>query len=112
MSEQMNAPMLPPPAGVSAWLSTWREAITRPNEQTFARIAQSPQAKSTTALLWIFLTSLLSSFLASLVQGTVVRQMLQNSGLEADQFVAPTLANTLISSICGAPLAAASNTFA
>ena len=105
MSEQMNAPMLPPPAGVSAWLSTWREAITRPSEQTFARIAQSPQAKSTTALLWIFLTSLISSFLASLVQGVMVRQILQNSDLGIDQFGGGA-ANPLIAIICGAPIAA------
>jgi hypothetical protein len=109
MSEQMNAPMLPPPAGVSAWLSTWREAITRPSEQTFARIAQSPQAKSTTALLWIFLTSLLSSFLASLVQGVMVRQILQNSDFGVDQFGGGP-ANALIATICGAPIAAVIST--
>jgi hypothetical protein len=101
--------MLPPPAGVSAWLSTWREAITRPNEQTFARIAQSPQAKSTTALLWIFLTSLLSSFLASLVQGVMVRQLLQNSDFGVDQFGAGA-ANPLVATICGAPIAAVIST--
>lgn len=109
MSEQMNAPMLPPPAGVSAWLSTWREAINRPSEQTFARIAQSPQAKSTTALLWIFLTSLLSSFLASLVQGVMVRQILQNSDLGIEQFGGGA-ANPLIAIICGAPIAAVIST--
>jgi hypothetical protein len=109
MSEQMNAPMLPPPVGVSAWFSTWREAITRPNEQTFARIAQSPQAKSTTALLWIFLTSLLSSFLASLVQGVMVRQLLQNSDFGVDQFEAVS-GNPLIATICGAPIAAVIST--
>jgi len=105
MSEQMNAPMLPPPAGVSAWFSTWREAITRPNEQTFARIAQSPQAKSTTALLWIFLTSLLSSFLASLVQGVVFSRIMQNSDFGLGQFEGGP-ANALIATICGAPIAA------
>jgi hypothetical protein len=96
---------LPPPAGVSAWFSTWREAITRPNEQTFARIAQSPQAKSTTALLWIFLTSLLSSFLASLVQGVMVRQIMQNPDFGMDQFGVGA-ANPWIATICGAPIAA------
>jgi hypothetical protein len=105
MSEQMNAPMLPPPAGVSAWLSTWREALTRPSDETFARIASSPQAKSTTALLWIFLTSLLSSFLASLVQGVVFRQMMQNSDFGVDPFGGGP-ASALIATICGAPIAA------
>ena len=105
MSEQMNAPMLPPPAGVSSWLSTWREAITRPSDETFARIASSPQAKSTTALLWVFLGSLLNFFLASLVQGAVVRQMLQNSDLGVDQFGGGP-GSTLITAICGAPVGA------
>jgi hypothetical protein len=84
MSEQMNAPMLPEPSGVSGWVSTWREAITRPSEQTFARIGSSPQAKSTTALLWVFLGSLVNFFLASLVQGAMVRQIFQNSDFDVD----------------------------
>jgi len=109
MSEQMNAPMLPPPAGVSAWFSTWREAITKPSDQTFARIASSPQAKSTTALLWVFLGSLLNIFLASLVQGAVVRQMLQNSDLGVDQFGGGP-GSTLIVAICGAPVGAVIST--
>lgn len=105
MSEQMNAPMLPAPSGVSAWLSTWREAITRPSEQTFDRIAQSPQAKSSTAFVWVFLASLVSSFLASLVQGAVLRQLPQSSQFGFDQFAAGP-GNTLVSAICGAPIAA------
>lgn len=105
MSEQMNAPMLPAPSGVSAWLSTWREAITRPSEQTFARMAQSPQAKSSTAFIWIFLGSLISSFLASLVQGALLRQLPQSSEFGFDQFAAGT-GNTLVTAICGAPIAA------
>lgn len=109
MSEQMNAPMLPEPSGVSGWVSTWREAITRPSDQTFARIASSPQAKSTTALLWVFLGSLVSFFLASLVQSAVVRQMLQNSDLGVDQFGGGP-GSTLITAICGAPVAAVIST--
>jgi len=109
MSEQMNAPMLPPAAGGSSWLSTWREAVTRPSEQTFARIAHSPQAKSTTALLWIFLTSLLSSFLASLVQGVMFRQMMQNPDFGMDRFGGGP-GNALIATICGAPIAAVIST--
>lgn len=105
MSEQMNAPMLPERAGVSAWLSTWREAVTRPSEQTFARIAQSPQAKSTTAFLWIFVTSLLSSIMASLVQGAILRQMSQTYNFDLDQFAIGARSG-LVTVICGAPIAA------
>ena len=105
MSEQMNTPMLPPPSGVSAWMSVWRDALTRPSEQTFARIAQSPNAKSTTAFLWIFLGSLLNFFLASLVQGAVMSQMMQNSDFGIEGI--PTGAGGgLVAAICGAPIGA------
>jgi hypothetical protein len=105
MSEEMNAPMLPPPSGVSEWVSVWRDALTRPSEQTFARIARSPNAKSTTALLWIFLGSLVSFFLASLVQGAMMRQMLQNSDLGIEGFPVGT-GGGLVAAICGAPIGA------
>jgi hypothetical protein len=102
MNEPTNAPMLPPPSGVSEWFTIWRDAITRPNEQTFARIAQSPNAKLTTALVWIFLGSLLNAFLVSLVQGRLMNQMMQNSDLGVPQGAAPGLLGV----ICGAPIAA------
>jgi hypothetical protein len=105
MSEQMNAPMLPPPSGVSEWISVWRDALTKPNEQTFVRIAQSPNAKLTTALLWVFLGSLVNILLASLVQGAIVRQMMQNSDFGVDGF--PNAAGGgLVAAFCGAPVAA------
>jgi hypothetical protein len=105
MSEQMNSPMLPPPSGVSEWFSVWREALTKPSDQTFARIAQSPNAKLTTALLWVFLGSLVNLLLASLVQGAVFRQMMQNSDFGGNGF--PRMAGGgLVATICGAPIAA------
>jgi hypothetical protein len=86
MNEPTNAPMLPPPSGVSEWVSVWRDAITRPSDQTYARIAQSPNAKLTTALLWVFLSSLVSSLISSLpgfpAQTAIMREALQSSGLE------------------------------
>jgi len=105
MSEQMNVPMLPPPSGVSEWFSVWRDALTRPSEQTFSRIALSPNAKLTTALLWVFLGSLVNFFLASLVQGAVMRRMMQNYDFGGNGF--PTGAGGgIITAICGAPIAA------
>ena len=104
MNEPTNAPMLPPPSGVSEWVSVWRDAITRPSEQTFARIGQSPNAKSTTAFLWVFLGSLVSSLLALPVQGVLMRQMFQSMGLEEQGF--PTGGGGLMTVICGAPIGA------
>ena len=104
MNEPTNTPMLPPPSGVSEWFTVWRDALTRPSEQTFARIAQSPNAKLTTALLWVFLGSLVNFFMASLVQGALMRQMMQNSDLGLEGF--PAGGGGLITVICGAPIGA------
>ena len=104
MNEPTNAPMLPPPSGVSEWFTVWREAITRPNEQTFARIAQSPNAKLSTALLWVFIGSLINAFLVSLVQGRLMSQMMQNSDLGIEGF--PQAGGGIVAVICGAPIAA------
>ena len=103
MNEQPGTPMLPPPSGVSAWISTWREALTSPNEQTFSRIALSPNAKSSTAFLWIFLGSLVNFFLASLVQGRLMNQLMQNSGIEG---LPAGTSGGLLTAICGAPIGA------
>src|SRR5574339_1099396 len=105
MNEPTNAPMLPPPSGFSQWMSVWREAITRPSDETFARLALSPSAKSSTAFLWIFLGSLVNFFLASLVQGAVMRQMMQNSDFGIEGIPAGT-GGGLIAAICGAPIGA------
>src|SRR5689334_10305870 len=104
MNEPTNAPMLPPRSGVSEWISVWRDALTRPSEQTFARISQSPNAKLTTALLWVFLGSLVNSLLSLPAQGAVMRQMMQNTGLEGQ--VVPSFGNSVVTAICGAPIGA------
>jgi len=103
MNEDMNTPMSPEPAGFSSWLSTWMDAVTKPNEQTYINIASSPNAKTTTAFLWVFLGSLISVFIASLVQGAIMGQMMQDFGIEG--FSRGT-GVSLISAICGAPVGA------
>ena len=104
MSEQMNAPMLPPPSGVSEWFSVWKDALTKPSDQTFASIAQSPNAKLTTALLCVFLGSLVNALFASFVQGAIIRQMMQNSDFGGSGF--PQMGGGLVAAICGAPVGA------
>lgn len=106
MNEPSNAPMLPPSSGVSEWFTVWREALTSPSDQTFARIARSPGAKLSTALLWVFLGSLINSFIVSLVQGRLVNQMLQNSDLGLEGFP-QTAGGNVLTVICGAPVVAA-----
>jgi hypothetical protein len=108
MNDQMNAPVSPSPepAGIAGWFSIWVEAVTKPNEQTYANIASSAGAKSTTAFLWIFITSLIQLFLSSLVQGAYMSQLMQQYGVDGGQLASGGLGTRLITAVCGAPIAA------
>ena len=99
MNEQPNAPMLS--GGPSSIFQTWMNAITKPNEQTYAQIADSPEAKTSTALLWIFVASLIQSFVTLIMQGVIMSRMMQGSGFET-----PAAAPGLVGVLCGAPFLA------
>jgi len=98
MNEEPNAPML---SGRSpSILQTWMTALTKPNEQTYAQMAASPEAKTSTALLWVFIGSLIQSLVTFLMQGRIMAQMMQGTGFENQ--AGPGLVGIL----CGAPIAA------
>jgi hypothetical protein len=99
MNEQPNAPMLS--GGSRSIVQTWMNALTKPNEETYAQIAASPEAKTSTALLWVFVGSLIQSFVVFLMQGVLMSQMMQNSGFENQ------MGTGLVGVLCGAPVLAA-----
>lgn len=47
-----NAPVMEPKSGPAGWLQVWIKAVTKPSEQTFIEISESPEAKTQTALIW------------------------------------------------------------
>jgi hypothetical protein len=73
MNDQMNAPVSPEPsrsAGISEWFSIWMTAVTKRNEQTYARLAEHPDAATTTrAFTWIFLAGTISALISGILQG-------------------------------------------
>ncbi|HET9907932.1 MAG TPA: Yip1 family protein [Anaerolineales bacterium] len=99
MNEQPNAPMLPDRP--QPMFQTWINALTKPSEETYVQIANSPQAKTGTALLWVFVGSLIQSFIVFLLQGVLMNRMMQGSGFESP------MSTSLIGVLCGAPVAAA-----
>ncbi len=102
MSDQMpNAPMMP--AGPTSFFQTWIPALTKPNEQTYASIAASPNAKATTAYLWVFLSSLVASLITLIVQGATLRERLAASGVGADR-LGSGIGAILITLLCGTPI--------
>jgi len=106
MNEQMNAPMSPAPGGPSSFFQVWMNALTKPNEQTFVEIASSANAKSTTAFLWVFLASLVQFLVSSLVQGAYMNQVMRQFGSSGQFGGGGGLGSTLITAVCGAPIAA------
>ncbi len=106
MNEPMNAPVSPTPNRPASVFQIWMNAITKPNEQTFADLAGSGNAKSTTAFLWIFVTSLVQLFISSLIQGAYMRQFMQQYDLNGQFAGGSGLGSRLIGAVCGAPIAA------
>ena len=104
MSDQMsNAPRMPD--SPTSFVQTWINALIKPSEQTFVEIAASPNAKSTTAYLWVFISALVQFFIVSLVQSTLVRSMLEQQGL-GNNLPSGGIGFTLITAVCGAPILA------
>jgi hypothetical protein len=108
MDDQVNTPMSPLPSEPTSFLQVWMNALTKPSEQTFAKIANLPNTKASVAYSWVFLTSLVQIFFLSLVQGTIVRQALQQQGFDIG-VLGNGIEATLITSICGAPIFAAAS---
>jgi len=105
MSEFSNDPMVPD-IGPTPFYQTWITALTKPNEQTYATLARSPEANANKAYIWLFIVALLNFFFATLVQGVVMRNMMQQFGESAD-FFSTGLGGGFIAALCGAPISAA-----
>jgi hypothetical protein len=114
MNEQPNAPLATGPAGagISEWFSTWMTAVTKPNEQTYAMLAEQPDARSNNrAFIWIFLASTVSALISGVLQAILelagVRSTTPTIG---DLFGAGGSQGGMLSlgiAICGSPVAGA-----
>ena len=108
MSDQLsNAPITP--AAPPSIFQTWINALTRPNEQTYRDIAASPNAKATTAYLWMFISSIVTSIITLIIRGATLRDRLSQSGLSTDQ-VGTGIGGILVALICVVPILAAIGT--
>lgn len=115
MNEESNAPLSSEPAagsaGVAGWFSTWMTAVTKPNEQTFATLAEHPDATSNSrALTWVFLAGTISALISG-VFGAILQLagFAQAPGL-GDLFGGDAqrgVAFIFGVAICGAPVAGA-----
>ena len=112
MSEFSNEPVVPAGGAEMSLVETWIAAITKPSESTFAQIVGQPSASVGKAFLWVFVASLITSFVSLIAQ--TVNLGSQLGGLE--QFLPPEIARELPTGaipsfgfgtvICGAPIGA------
>jgi hypothetical protein len=104
MSNEMpNVPMTP--TGPTSFFQTWVPALTKPSEQTYASIAGSPNAKASTAYLWVFISSLVASFISLIAQGALIRERLAASGFNSGRF-GNGIGGIVITLLCGTPIVA------
>ncbi len=105
----MNMPVsnasMPSSGGSKSFFQVWIDALTKPNENTFAEIASSPNAKATTAYIWVFVTSLIELFFSFLINGAVLRRTLEQQGL-GGSLPGGGIGIALIGAICGGPIGA------
>ena len=106
MNDPMNTPISSLPGGPTPFYQVWINALTKPNEQTFVAIANSAEAKATTAYLWIFGASVVQIFFSALVQSATMRRLVEQAGGSGSQLGGGGIVERLIGAVCGAPIGA------
>jgi len=102
MSEFPNEPVVPESDQPMSMMDTWMAAITKPNEDTFARIVAQPGASSSKAFLWVFVASLITSFASAIAQTVGFAGRMESIRLPVGG-ASPFGFGTII---CGAPIGA------
>ena len=90
------------------WHQVWIAAITKPNEENFRELAALPNAKPSTAYLWIFLSYLVTFFVIATAQVSVglpnMAEQFSEYGL--GDFPIADMGGSLIGMLCAAPFMA------
>jgi hypothetical protein len=111
---QMSNANVPAPSsgGSRPFYQIWIDALTKPNEQTYADIASSPNAKATTAYIWVFIGYLVEFFLTALVSSArtaSLRNMFEQYGMGNGGGAlggGGGIVTTLVAAVCGGPILA------
>ena len=110
-----NTPIMESKPGVAGWFAIWMKAVSKPSEQTFVEITESPEAKMQTAFIWVFIATTVIALASALIQGVsaflgVAPTMPPIPGLE--QYIDPSMMQqtgspimALVIGLCVAPLA-------
>ncbi len=116
MNEGSNAPLSTgDSAGMAGWFSTWMTAVTKPNEQTYATLAEHPDAQSNSrAFTWVFLAGTVSALISGMLSAILTLAGFASTS-PASAFGGDAgrgIAFVFGVAICGAPIFAAIGTLA
>lgn len=105
-----NDPIMESKPGPAGWFQVWVTALTKPNEQTFINLTESPNATSKTAFIWVFLAGTIASVFQSILQAiyaaTGTTPQLPIPGLEEyTQSVGTGSVGSALIGICFSPIA-------
>ncbi|MBI9049143.1 MAG: YIP1 family protein [Anaerolineaceae bacterium] len=102
MVEKRNRPMI----------QTWIDALTNPNTEMYAELAQAENAKTNTAWLWVFIGALVGAVISSILTAifgnpamTQIASMIGETSAEIP-LEQTGIGSILIGIVCGAPLGA------
>ena len=90
------------------WHQVWIAALTKPNVQNFKDLAALPNAKPGTAYLWIFISYLVTFFVAGVAQVLIGLPNMANQFSEfgVGDFPIEDMGGALIGMLCASPFAA------
>jgi hypothetical protein len=102
-------PVMESKPGPAGWLAVWIKAVTKPSEQTYIEISESPDARMQTAFIWVFIAGTISGIAQAILRAAYAAMGTtpQIPGLE--QFSQQpgdggTAIGSLVGGICASPL--------
>jgi hypothetical protein len=63
-----NTPVMEPKPGIAGWFSIWIKAVSKPSEQTYIDITESPEASTRTAYIWVFVVGTIAGLISAVLQ--------------------------------------------
>ncbi|NWF62745.1 MAG: YIP1 family protein [Chloroflexi bacterium] len=110
-----NTPVMESKPGVAGWFQVWTKVFTKPSEQTFIEITDSPDAVAKTAYIWVFIAGTISGIFQAIIRAIYsamgVTQQIPIPGFEeympqaAPAGDVGSVLASLVGGICAAPLA-------
>lgn len=90
-----TTPVMESNPGPAGWVQTWIKAVTKPNEQTFIEISESPDSKIQTAIIW----SVIAGFISGIAIGVgyVIQTLILGGGISNKM-------STIAMMVCGLPI--------